>query len=72
MIEAAAGPVRGVVALRAILRESRLDVIGITGTLEVRLMAGVARRAIGQVVSARRTERGVVALRALQRHVRTR
>jgi len=69
VIESGAGPTGRVVALRAVLREAGLYVIRSRGAVEVRLVAGVASRAVRQVVCARRTEGRVVALRALQRHV---
>ena len=59
-------PGSGVVALRASLREARLHVIRVACVVEVRLVAGVARRAVRQVVSAGRAERRVMTLRALQ------
>ena len=71
VIKSGTRPTRGVVALGAILREAGLHMVRSRGALEVRLMAGDARRA-GQAVSARRAERSVMALGALQRDVRTR
>ena len=72
MVEGCIQPVGRVVALLARSRESRLHVVGVRRPVEVRLMAGDARSGVGQVVCPARTERGVVALRALQRDVRTR
>jgi predicted RNA-binding Zn ribbon-like protein len=69
VIEIGASPAGGVVALGAVLRETGLDVIRITGAVEVRLMAGEAGCAVWQVVRTRGAERGVVALCALQRDV---
>ena len=69
VIKRRARPGSGVVAQRASLREARLHVIRSRGAVEVGLVAGVARRAVRQVVSAGRAEGRVVALRALQRHV---
>src|SRR5579871_767142 len=53
-------------ALCASLRKAGLDVIRVRGAVEVRLVAGVASRAVRQVISAGRTEGRVVALRTLQ------
>lgn len=69
VIKRRARPGGGVVAQRAILRETRLHVIRSRGAVEVCLMARVASRAARQIVSTGRTECRVVALRALQRHV---
>src|ERR1700747_3542125 len=69
VIESGTGPARGVVTLGAILREARLDVIRSRRASEVFLMAGVAGRAVRQIVSTGRAERSVGALGALQRGV---
>ena len=67
VIESCVIPVRGVVTLRAGLRESRLYVVGIRGALEVlQVAAGASRVRAGQVVVA-----VYVALQALHRGVRS-
>ena len=71
VIEGRAVPVRRAVALFTSLREPGLDVIGIGRALEIGQVALHACRA-AKAVGAARTEGRVMALRALQRSVRSR
>jgi len=71
VIEGRPVPVRGAVALFAGLREPGLHVIGIGRALEIGHVALDACRA-AKAVGAARTERGVMALRALQCGMRPR
>jgi len=71
MIEGSAAPTRGGVALLASCREICLCMARTGRPIEIRLMAGHARRRSGQVICAARAERRVVALGALQRGMRS-
>jgi len=71
MIEGSAAPTRGGVALLASCREICLYMVRTGRAVEIRLMAGHARCGGGQVICSTRTERGVVALGALQRGMRS-
>ena len=71
MAEGGAIPIRRVVALLTGCREVGLHVVGARRAIEIGLVAGNALRVVGQIIGPTGAEGRVVALRALQRYVRT-
>ena len=69
VIEGRAGPIGRAVTGLTSRGESRLRMVGIRSAVVIGLMARDAAGRVGKVVCAARTERRVVALRALQRDV---